>query len=176
MRLGGVGQTGRYTQNKGRKSTYHVAEWPENIKNMSIKIIARLYALVIKFGLLTGLAVILFEVINLFVLYRQIKLDYYLSLVAVLFFFAGLYISRNPGTNSNTINANQQSINHQLTAKEMEVLALIAAGKANKQIAELLFVEISTVKTHINNIYTKLSVANRRDAKTKFAEITRTTA
>ena len=51
-----------------------------------------------------------------------------------------------------------------LTSKELEILQLIAAGKSNKEIASALFIELSTVKTHINKIYTKLKVKSRKDA------------
>ena len=48
-----------------------------------------------------------------------------------------------------------------LTAKELKS-QMIAEGKSNKKIANLLFIEISTVKTHINKIYTKLNVKSRK--------------
>lgn len=50
-----------------------------------------------------------------------------------------------------------------LTAKEQEILDLILAGKSNKEIASCLFIEVSTVKTHINKIYGKLDVKSRRE-------------
>lgn len=50
-----------------------------------------------------------------------------------------------------------------LTAKEQEILDLILAGKSNKEIASSLFIEVSTVKTHINKIYGKLDVKSRRE-------------
>jgi DNA-binding CsgD family transcriptional regulator len=125
---------------------------------------------VIKIGLLTGLTIVGFQIINLFVVYRQIKLDYYLSLVAVVFLLAGIWLSpRQKAAATPALPARQSTA--QLTVKEMEVLALIAAGAANKQIAAQLFVELSTVKTHINNIYGKLSVTNRRDAAAKYAQM-----
>ena len=52
-----------------------------------------------------------------------------------------------------------------LTQKEQEIFTLIKEGKSNKEIASALFVELSTVKSHINNIYSKLGVSNRREAK-----------
>ncbi|RFM32415.1 response regulator transcription factor [Chitinophaga silvisoli] len=137
---------------------------------MRIKDIARQHGPIIKFGILTGLAVISFELINLFVLYRQIKLDYYLSVIAVTFLIAGIWISRERVT-KNAPKPVQPAPDYQLTAKELEVLALIASGKANKEIAASLYVEMSTVKTHINNIYNKLSVKNRKEAKDKYLEI-----
>lgn len=53
---------------------------------------------------------------------------------------------------------------YQLTKKEREILGLITEGKSNKEIASSLFIELSTVKTHINKIYSKLSISERNDA------------
>ena len=55
-----------------------------------------------------------------------------------------------------------------LTQKEKEILQLISDGKSNKEIASLLFVELSTVKSHINKIYSKIGVSNRREARNLF--------
>ena len=51
-----------------------------------------------------------------------------------------------------------------LTARETEVLKLLARGKANKQIARELFVEEKTVKAHVSGILRKLSVSSRTQA------------
>ena len=51
-----------------------------------------------------------------------------------------------------------------LTARESEVLALIATGRTNAQIAAALVVSLSTVKTHINNIFAKTGVSGRAQA------------
>ncbi|PRX42691.1 LuxR family two component transcriptional regulator [Planifilum fimeticola] len=51
-----------------------------------------------------------------------------------------------------------------LTAREMEVLKLIAEGKSNQEIADQLFIAIKTVKTHITNILSKLGVEDRTQA------------
>ena len=53
-----------------------------------------------------------------------------------------------------------------LTQKEKEILLLISQGKSNKEIASALFVELSTVKTHINKIYAKIGASNRKEAQT----------
>lgn len=55
-------------------------------------------------------------------------------------------------------------VKDQLTKKEIEILNLITTGKSNKEIASDLFVELSTVKTHINKIYTKLNISQRKEA------------
>jgi DNA-binding NarL/FixJ family response regulator len=51
-----------------------------------------------------------------------------------------------------------------LTGKEREVLAALAAGRSNQQIAETLFVTRATVKTHLAHIYAKLEAKDRHDA------------
>ena len=51
-----------------------------------------------------------------------------------------------------------------LTAREMEVLQLIAAGDSNRTIAEKLVITVSAVKKHSANIYGKLSVNSRTQA------------
>lgn len=51
-----------------------------------------------------------------------------------------------------------------LTARETEVLGLVATGLSNREIAKRLFISVGTVKTHIHRILTKLEVANRTRA------------
>jgi LuxR family maltose regulon positive regulatory protein len=51
-----------------------------------------------------------------------------------------------------------------LSQREMEVLRLIAAGLSNREIADTLVIALSTVKTHVNNIYRKLDVSKRTQA------------
>jgi len=58
-----------------------------------------------------------------------------------------------------------------LTAKECEVLALLAQGHSNKQVARALYVSDATVKTHVQHIYAKLGVQNRFGALSRAAEL-----
>jgi DNA-binding NarL/FixJ family response regulator len=48
-----------------------------------------------------------------------------------------------------------------LTEREREVVALIAQGKSNREIAEALVVTKRTVETHVNNILSKLNRTSR---------------
>ena len=51
-----------------------------------------------------------------------------------------------------------------LTARELEVLGLIAMGKSNRNIADELVVTLETVKKHASHIFAKLGAANRTEA------------
>ncbi len=57
-----------------------------------------------------------------------------------------------------------------LTRREMEVLRLLAAGLSNPEIAEILSIALSTVKTHTLRIYSKFKVHNRTQAVTQAQE------
>jgi DNA-binding NarL/FixJ family response regulator len=57
----------------------------------------------------------------------------------------------------------------QLTARESEILKLLAKGYLYKEIAEHLGVSMSTVRTHISAVYEKLHVHSRTEAAMKFA-------
>jgi ATP/maltotriose-dependent transcriptional regulator MalT len=59
-------------------------------------------------------------------------------------------------------------VSHGLSARELEVLRHVAAGKTNRQIAEELVVSEHTVARHLQNIFTKLGVSSRT-AATAFA-------
>lgn len=50
---------------------------------------------------------------------------------------------------------------YKLTQREKELIELIYSGKTNKEIAEMLFLAESTVKTHVYNIFRKMEVKNR---------------
>lgn len=50
-----------------------------------------------------------------------------------------------------------------LSQREVHIVTLILSGKSNKEIAAILNIELSTVKTHVNNIYAKLKIASRKE-------------
>ena len=58
-----------------------------------------------------------------------------------------------------------------LTDREAEILQLIAAGRSNPEIAELLYLSLNTVKWHAKNLYAKLGVSNRVEAITRAQEL-----
>lgn len=51
-----------------------------------------------------------------------------------------------------------------LTARETEVLRLVARGRNNSEIAQELFISVNTVTRHMTNVFTKTGTANRVEA------------
>jgi DNA-binding NarL/FixJ family response regulator len=71
----------------------------------------------------------------------------------------------NPGSfTSQLVEPSKDAVD--LTAREFDVLYLIASGLSNVQISTTLFLSISTVKTHISAILRKLNASNRTGAVT----------
>jgi DNA-binding CsgD family transcriptional regulator len=65
----------------------------------------------------------------------------------------------------------QPSFVESLTRRELEVLALVAEGLTNREIAQKLIITPGTAKVHISNIYSKLCVNRRVQAVTKAQEL-----
>lgn len=55
----------------------------------------------------------------------------------------------------------------EISKRELEILNLLAKGYSNQEIAEKIFVSLSTVKTHNQNLFTKLNVKRRMQAVEK---------
>jgi LuxR family transcriptional regulator, maltose regulon positive regulatory protein len=58
-----------------------------------------------------------------------------------------------------------------LSARELDVLRLLSDGRSNAEIARALFVEQSTVKTHLIHLYRKLDVSSRTQAMSRAREL-----
>ena len=77
--------------------------------------------------------------------------------------YAAVLLSRI-GKTSGMTQPSMQLLIEPLTAREVEVLKLIEAGRSNQDIAEQFVISIPTVKRHISNIYAKLGVKSRTQA------------
>ncbi len=74
-----------------------------------------------------------------------------------------VYVARNENFVLDTVLVSQL----ELSKRELEILGLLAQGHSNQEIAAKLFVSLSTVKTHIQNLFEKLDVKRRTQAVEK---------
>ena len=64
-----------------------------------------------------------------------------------------------------------RALSEPLSERELEVLALLASGRTNAEIARDLYVAVGTVKSHSGNIYRKLEASNRTEAVSRAREM-----
>jgi len=115
-----------------------------------------------RIGFITAIAIAAYQMSDLLLIYRYFKFEYYLFFAVLIALVTGFIIAKRSG--STPAAEVGFTLAEKLTQKEMDILVLIAEGKSNKEIAAINFVEVSTVKTHINNLYNKLGVSDRRGA------------
>ncbi len=110
---------------------------------------------------------------------RDMSVEIYIGIVAFLFIVLGIWIGRRltrvervevpigPDFEMNETNLKKLGI----TKREFEVLELIAAGMSNQEIADKLFVSMSTIKTHTSSLFSKLDASRRTQAMQKAKEL-----
>jgi DNA-binding NarL/FixJ family response regulator len=69
------------------------------------------------------------------------------------------------------LDESQRAGDQRLTVREAEVLALVAAGRTNREIGQALFLSEATVKSHLVHIFTKLGVGSRTAAVARAREL-----
>lgn len=93
--------------------------------------------------------------------------EFYTLVVAAVFVALGVWVGRRltPVSRAATFAPNDRAMaSLGVSAREAEVLALIAAGHSNKVIARPLSISPNTVKTHVAHLFDKLDVASRTQA------------
>ena len=93
--------------------------------------------------------------------------DIYLYAVLALSFFLNLFLLYRMWKNKHS---KTEDLKSKLSKQEQVVLEHLLQDKSNKDIAEALFLSVSTIKTHTNNIYKKLEVQSRDDVKSLFTK------
>jgi DNA-binding CsgD family transcriptional regulator len=130
--------------------------------------IALLYALALAAGAL------LLQWVQYNYLVHAFPVETYVVLVAVGFaalgIWAGMRLARRPAAKD--FARNEAALGALgVTAREQQVLALLAAGRSNKEIAQMLGVSPNTIKTQVASLYRKLEVQRRTQAVRKGREL-----
>ncbi|MEQ8926097.1 MAG: response regulator transcription factor [Fulvivirga sp.] len=126
-------------------------------------------SLIIKFGLLATLLMVLIELSNYSVFTANHYREFLIVLSALALVIFGYLLKNQVNTRSSLLKRKQLPDDEklallQMSKREFEVLAKIAEGKSNSEIADLLFVSENTIKTHVSNIFSKLNVKRRTEA------------
>ena len=108
------------------------------------------------------IGVLVFNVFQYSTSYGIVEINNINSLFLVPFILLVCGLGMTLGITKNT-NEIKRTYENQLSQREQQVVRLICLGKKNQDIADELFVDITTIKTHINRIYKKTGVKNRRE-------------
>jgi DNA-binding NarL/FixJ family response regulator len=119
------------------------------------------------YGLALGALALLLDWLDYSHAMRLHSTEFYVVCVAVLFAAVGLWAGNRltPAPRATAFVANDAAIaSTGISAREMEILRLVAAGQSNKVIARTLSISPNTVKTHVSHVFEKLEVASRTQA------------
>ena len=146
------------------------------------------YKSTILYGISLAILLYLLKWLELrFVIFRH-SYEIYIGFIAIIFTALGIwlarklskprvhtvvvekqvYLHRDDGANRADFTLNTSLISQlEISKRELEILSLIAQGHSNEEIAAKLFVSLSTVKTHNQNLFVKLDVKRRTQAVEK---------
>jgi Response regulator containing a CheY-like receiver domain and an HTH DNA-binding domain len=142
---------------------------------------------ILLYGLILAVLVFLLKWLQWKFLIVDHSIDIYIGLIAVFFTGLGIWVSAQmTKPKTQTIVVEKEIIVRQhgpfvldqealkrldLTSREYEVLQLLAKGCSNADIADRLFLSLSTIKTHVSNLFVKLNVENRTQAVNKARDL-----
>jgi|SRR4030095_12019823 two-component system, NarL family, response regulator LiaR len=135
------------------------------------------------YGLILGILVFALKLLQWEFLVVNNSIDIYIGLIAVFFTILGVWVATQivkPKINTVIVEKevivpqpekfvlNETGLNElNLSNREYEVLQFMAKGNSNAEIADNLFLSLSTVKTHVSNLYIKMDVKSRTQAIAK---------
>lgn len=159
-------------------------------KMSSLKNIFTRYRYIVLYGLLMAVLVFVLKWLQWRFLIVESSIEIYVGVIALFFTVLGIVVSwqfSKRKVHTIVIEKEVPVPVHQpfavdgvaleklnLTPREYEVLQLMAKGHSNTEIAEALFLSLSTIKTHASNLFVKMDVSSRTKAieKAKRLKIT----
>lgn len=133
------------------------------------------YKYIIFMGLLLAFGIAALKSLEYYYFAYRISADVYIGIISVIFLGLGISLGVRFGKRKKTTfpPASAEVVTNlpttlpegiELSSREREVLTHIAMGHSNQEIADKLFVSLNTIKSHTNNIYSKLNVKRRTQA------------
>ncbi len=133
---------------------------------------------ILLYGITMAVLLVLLKFVEYRFLLRDLTLEAVIGILAVFFtslgIWAGIRLTRRKTVvvHDPNFKVNQQELLHLgISKREHEVLELMARGLSNQEIADSLFISLSTVKTHSSNLFQKLNVERRTQALQKAREV-----
>ena len=138
----------------------------------------KLVIYVLVYGLCGGLLIVALRLIEYRFLVLEHSIEIYGGLIALVFAILGIWLGLKLTRKEEVVVVKEVAVlstqpfavNEErlrelsITKRELEILALIAQGMSNREIAEKLFVSENTVKTHSSRLFDKLSAKRRTQA------------
>ena len=122
------------------------------------------------YALALALAVVALEWLRFRHVSRIDSTEVYVAILALGFIALGIWVGRKltPQARPATFARNDAAIRSLgLTERECDILARLASGQSNKELARTLAISPNTVKTHLARVFEKLEVQNRMQAVEK---------
>ena len=131
---------------------------------------------VVMYGLIGGALITLLQWSQYRFLVMEHSVEIYGGLIAIIFAVLGIWLglrltakrhavaAETPVAKQSFLSDDQKRKGLGITPREFEILALIAQGMSNREIAEKLFVSENTVKTHSSRVLDKLGARRRTQA------------
>lgn len=140
---------------------------------------------IIIYGLSLAALTMLLKVLEYKYFMRDLSMEIYVAVIAIFFTIIGVWvgtkvIQRKQTTivkevvvpNAGTFTINEVELEQlNISPREYEVLEHMAKGLSNQEIADELYISLSTVKTHAANVYAKLDVKRRTQAIQRAKEL-----
>ena len=115
---------------------------------------------VIGYGALAALVLICLMVLRYSLVTLSWEAELYAGAAATVFLLLGWWVGKQKSPTAPP----QSGPKEPLSPREADILSAVSQGSSNQEIAESLNISLSTVKTHLSNIYSKLGVKRRTQA------------
>jgi DNA-binding NarL/FixJ family response regulator len=132
---------------------------------------------ILLYGIAMAVLIGLLKTVEYRYLVRDISTELMIGIIAVLFAALGVWAGRKLTRTKVVVSYPDFTIDETqmsrlgISKREYEVLGLMSEGLSNQEIAEKLFVSLSTVKTHSSNLFAKLDARRRTQAIQRAKEL-----
>lgn len=147
--------------------------------------LSKSYQRILLYGIVLAVLVFFLKWVQWNFLIVNNAIDIYIGIIAILFLALGVWVANQvikpktiiverkvPVQASGTFAIDEDAVRELgISKREHEVLQLLAGGCSNAEVAAELFVSLSTVKTHVSNLFHKLDVKSRTQAIGKAKEL-----